>query len=170
MAESSERRVLMGRVVGLFGVHGWLKIESYSDPRTQIFRYRPWLMGREGELQEIKPQNLREQGKGVVLKLPDCDTREAAELRLGQEIWIPRSSLPPPKPGEYYWADLEGLEVETVDGIRLGRISHMLATGANDVMVVAGERERLIPFTPGHALQSVDLDAGRVVVDWDPEF
>lgn len=160
----------MGRVVGVFGVHGWLKIESYSDPRTQIFRYRPWLMGRDGILNEVKPQNLREQGKGVVLKLPDCDSREDAELRLGQEIWIPRSALPAPKPGEYYWADLEGLEVRTVDGLILGRISHMLATGANDVMVVDGERERLIPFTPGHAVQSVDLDIGCVVVDWDPDF
>jgi 16S rRNA processing protein RimM len=127
-------------------------------------------MGRDGELHEVKPQNLREQGKGVVLKLPGCETREDAERHLGEEIWIPRAALPAPRPGEYYWVDLEGLEVLTVDGQSLGRISHMLATGANDVMVVAGERERLIPFTQGLAVQSVDLDAQRVVVDWDPEF
>lgn len=169
-AEPGERRVLMGRVVGVFGVRGWLKIESYSNPRGQLFRYRPWLMGRDGKLQEVQPLDLREQGRGVVVQLPGCDTREDAELRLGQEIWVARSCLPTPPPGEYYWVDLEGLQVSTVDGVDLGRISHMVATGANDVMVIRGDRERLVPFTPGHALVSVDLDAGRVVVDWDPEF
>ncbi|MCG6117242.1 MAG: ribosome maturation factor RimM [Aquimonas sp.] len=169
-AEPNERRVLMGRVVGAFGVRGWLKIESYSNPRGQIFRYRPWLMGREGQLQEIQPLDLREQGRGVVVQLPGCDSPESAELRLGQEIWVRRGSLPPPSPGEYYWVDLEGLQVVTVEGVDLGRISHMVATGANDVMVIRGDRERLVPFTPGHALVSVDLASGQVVVDWDPEF
>lgn len=169
-AESAERRVLMGRVVGVFGVRGWLKIESYSEPRDRIFRYRPWLMGRSGSLREILPRELREQGKIVVVQLPGCDTVEQAEALLGEEIWVRRSSLPPPAPGEYYWIDLEGLGVVTTEGVELGRISHMIATGANDVMVVRGDRERLLPFTPGHAVVSVDFAAGRVVVDWDPEF
>lgn len=169
-AESAERQVLMGRVVGVFGVRGWLKIESYSNPRDRLFRYRPWLMGREGVLVEATPLELREQGKAVVMHLQGCDSREQAELRLGEEIWVPRSALPPPGPDEYYWVDLEGLAVETVEGIALGRVSHMIATGANDVMVVQGDRERLIPFTLGHAVHEVDIEGGRVKVDWDPDF
>lgn len=169
-AESAERRVLMGRVVGVFGVRGWLKIESYSNPRDRLFRYRPWLMGREGVLGEVTPLDLREQGKTVVMHLQGCDSREQAELRLGEEIWVPRSALPPAGPNEYYWVDLEGLAVETVEGTALGHISHMIATGANDVMVVQGERERLIPFTLGHAVHEVDIEGGRVKVDWDPDF
>lgn len=168
--ESAERRVLMGRVVGVFGVRGWLKIESYSQPRDRLFRYRPWLMGRSGELREVTPRDLREQGKNVVVHLPGCETVEQARALQGEEIWVPRAALPDPAPGEFYWVDLEGLAVVTIDGVELGRISHMIATGANDVMVIRGERERLLPFTPGHAVQSVDLAAGRVVVDWDPEF
>lgn len=169
-AKSAGRRVLMGRVVGVFGVRGWLKIESYSEPRDRLFSYRPWLMGRGGVLREVVPAELREQGKNVVVRLPGCDTVEQAQSLLGEEIWVPRASLPAPAAGEYYWVDLEGLAVVTSDGVALGRISHMIATGANDVMVVRGDRERLLPFTPGHAVQSVDLAAGRVVVDWDPDF
>lgn len=170
MGDDSDRRVLMGKVVGVFGVRGWLKIESYSVPRSQIFRYRPWLMGKGAELSEVTPLDLREQGKGVVVQLPGCDSRELAEARLGEEIWVLRSALPAARPGEYYWVDLEGLDVETVDGRALGKISHMIATGANDVMVVVGDRERLIPFTQGHTVHSVDIEQGRVIVDWDPDF
>ena len=169
-AGSAERRVLMGRVVGVFGVRGWLKIESYSEPRDRLFSYRPWLMGRAGSLREGVPVEMGEQGKNVVVRLPGCDTVEQAQTLLGEDIWVLRASLPAPSPGEYYWVDLEGLAVITTDGVELGQISHMIATGANDVMVVRGDRERLLPFTPGHAVQSVDLSAGRVVVDWDPDF
>ena len=83
---------------------------------------------------------------------------------------MPRDALPPPKPGEYYWVDLEGLRVETVEGMELGRIDHLFATGANDVLVVRGERERMIPFVQPEVVTGVDFDAGVVVVDWDPEF
>ncbi len=170
MSDDSARRVLMGKVVGVFGVRGLLKIESYTSPRTQIFHYRPWLMGKDQELREVIPLDLREQGKGVVVQLPGCDSRELAEARLGEEIWVLRASLPPAQPGEYYWVDLEGLEVITTEGRSLGRISHMVATGANDVMVVIGDRERLLPFTQGHTVLAIDLEAGWVKVDWDPDF
>jgi 16S rRNA processing protein RimM len=169
-SDGTEPRVRMGKVVGLFGVRGWLKIESYSEPRNRVFAYRPWLMGRGSELREVAPLALREQGKNVVVHLTGCDTVEQAQAFLGEEIWVARSALPPPAPGEYYWVDLEGLAVVTVEGVALGRVSHMIATGANDVMVVQGERERLLPFTPGHAVRSVDLTGRQIMVDWDPEF
>ena len=166
------RRVLVGRIVGLFGVQGWLKIESWTEPRTQIFRYQPWLLSAApGEETEVKGVKGRPQGKGLIAQMPGIDGRDAAAALVGQDIYVSREQLPPPGKDEYYWVDLEGLEVVTTENVVLGRISHLFATGANDVVVVRdGERERLIPFVQGSYVRSVDLSGGRMVVDWDPEF
>ena len=96
--------------------------------------------------------------------------RDAAESWVGAQIWVERSALPKLPQGEYYWADLEGLSVETVEGVVLGVVSHLFATGANDVVAVKGERERLIPFVQPDVIRSIDLAQERMVVDWDPEF
>ncbi len=169
MSDSSDQ-LLMGRIVGAHGVQGWMKLLSYSRPADAIFDYRPWrLRHREAE-SSLKVAEWRAQGRGLVFRTPEVTDRNAAEALIGAEIWIPRSALPATAPGEYYWADLEGLKVRTVEGIELGTIAHLLATGANDVIVVHGERERLIPFVSGQFVKSVDLGAGLMVVDWDPEF
>ncbi|WNL45084.1 ribosome maturation factor RimM [Dyella sp. BiH032] len=166
------RRVLVGRIVGLFGVQGWLKVESWTEPRTQIFRYQPWLLSAApGEETEVEGVKGRPQGKGLIAQLPGIDGRDAAAALVGQDIYVAREQLPPPGKDEYYWVDLEGLEVVTTENVVLGRVSHLFATGANDVVVVRdGERERLIPFVQGSYVRSVDLSGGRMVVDWDPEF
>ncbi|MEI7037133.1 ribosome maturation factor RimM [Fulvimonas yonginensis] len=166
------RRVLVGRIVGLYGVQGWLKIESWTEPRTQIFRYQPWqLETAPGEMREIDGVSGRPQGKGLICHLPGVEDRDAAAALVGQDIHVARELLPPPAKDEYYWVDLEGLEVVTTEGVSLGRVSHLFATGANDVVVVRdGARERLIPFVQGTYVRSVDLSDGRMVVDWDPEF
>lgn len=166
------RRVLVGRIVGLYGVQGWLKIESWTEPRTRIFDYQPWLLtAAPGEEVEVGGIKGRPQGKGLICYLPDVDDRDKAAALVGRDIYVTRAQLPPPARDEYYWVDLEGLEVVTTQGAVLGRISHLFATGANDVMVVRdGERERLIPFVQGMYVHSVDLSGGRMVVDWDPDF
>jgi len=166
------RRVPMGRIVGLYGVQGWLKIESWAEPRMRIFDYQPWLLGAApGEETEVRGAKGRPQGKGIVAHLPGVDDREQAAALVGSDIHVSRDQLPPPADGEYYWVDLEGLEVVTIDDVRLGQVSHLFATGANDVVVVRdGTRERLIPFVQGSYVRSVDVSAGRMVVDWDPEF
>lgn len=167
---STERRILLGRVAGAFGVRGELKLLSWTDPRDALFKYQPWIL-RAGESErEVSGVRGRDTGKLVVASFPGVDSREQAEAMNGTEIWVPRDRLPPPSPGEYYWVDLEGLAVETVEGQPLGTLSHLFNTGANDVMVVSGERDRLIPFVTGQYVKSVDFEAGRVVVDWDPEF
>ncbi len=166
------RRVPVGRIVGLYGVQGWVKIESWTEPRTKIFDYHPWqLSAAPGAVTEIAGVKGRPQGKGLVACLPGVDDREMAAALVGSDIHVAREQLPPPGKDEYYWVDLEGLEVVTTEGVALGRISHLFATGANDVVVVRdGERERLIPFVQGSYVRSVDLSGGRMVVDWDPEF
>ncbi|TAL74628.1 MAG: ribosome maturation factor RimM [Rhodanobacter sp.] len=166
------RRVPLGRIVGLHGVQGWVKLESWTEPRTQIFGYRPWLLGKAPDaVTEIDGASGHPQGKGLVAHLPGVDDRDAAALLVGSDIFIAREQLPVAGKDEFYWVDLEGLEVVTTQGVALGRVSHLFATGANDVVVVRdGTRERLIPFIQGSVVRSVDLDAGRMVVDWDPEF
>src|SRR5690606_9571912 len=139
--------------------------------RSQIFRYQPWILrSADGSQREMTGARGRDTGKLVVATLPGCEDRDTAEAMRGTEIWVPREVLPPPAPGEYYWVDLEGLRVATVDGVGLGEVSHLLSTGANDVMVVRGERERMIPFVQPDYVTSVDFDARTITVDWDPEF
>lgn len=166
------RRVLVGRIVGLHGVQGWLKIESWTEPRTRIFDYQPWQLAvAPGGKTEIAGVHGRAQGKGLICHLLGVDDRDAAALLVGQDIHVARELLPPAGKNEYYWVDLEELEVVTTEGVSLGRVSHLFATGANDVVVVRdGTRERLIPFVQGTYVRSVDLSGGRMVVDWDPQF
>jgi 16S rRNA processing protein RimM len=169
---AASRRVLVGRIVGLYGVQGWLKIESWTEPRTRIFSYQPWQLTTAPDVvTEITGVKGRPQGKGLIAQFPGVDGRDAAAALVGQDIYVARELLPPPGKDEYYWVDLEGLEVVTTEGVVLGRVTHLFATGANDVVVVRDEsRERLIPFVQGSYVRSVDLSGGRMVVDWDPEF
>lgn len=171
MGGSDRKFVLLGKIVGVHGVRGELKLESYTEPRAQIFRYRPWLLRSASGETQIDECRGRVQGKGLVAELPGIADRDAAAALIGTEIWLSRSLLPAPKAGEYYWSDLEELEVVTIEGVALGQVSHLVATGANDVLIVKdGKRERLIPFLPGQYVTDVDFDANRVTVDWDPEF
>jgi 16S rRNA processing protein RimM len=166
-----ERRVLVGRIVGVSGTAGAVKLESWTDPRMQIFRYQPWFLKTAGSEREIRGCRGREQGKGMIATLPGVDDRDQAAALIGSEIWVSRSAMPASRPGEYYWTDLEGMDVATVEGVSLGRVSHLFATGANDVVVVRdGERERMIPFVLEQYIKQVDLDTRRIVVDWDPDF
>jgi len=163
--------ILLGRVHGAFGIRGELKLESFTDPATAIFRYQPWLQrDAQGRERELTGARGRETAKGLVATFPGVDDRDVAEALRGAELFAPRSVLPPPKPGEYYWVDLEGLRVVNVEGVDFGTVSHLFSTGANDVLVARGDRERMIPFLEPDYIRSVDFDAGVVTVDWDADF
>ncbi len=170
MADRAPGRVTIGRVVGLFGVQGWVRVYAYTDPRDNLLAYGDWYLQGAGGWQPVRLEAGQRQGKGLIAKLEGVDDRDRARAWLGSDIAIDRSQLPEPGPGEYYWVDLEGLRVRTVDGADLGTVSHLFETGANDVLVVHGDRERLIPFTLGHAVQRVDQQQGIIEVDWDPEL
>lgn len=165
------RMIQLGKVHGAFGVRGEVKVESFTEPRSAIFRYQPWVLrDMRGNEREMTGARGKETPKGIVATLPDVDDRDTAEATKGLEIWAPRDALPPPAPGEYYWVDLEGLRVRNLEGSDLGMVSHLFSTGANDVLVAHGERERMIPFVVPDYIVSVDFDAGLVTVDWDAEF
>lgn len=169
---AAPRRVLVGRVLGAHGLRGDVRLESWTEPRTAIFKYQPWiLVDARGIERELRGARGQESGKSLLARLPDVEDRDASEAMRGVEIHVPRDALPPAKPGEFYWIDLEGLRVVTVDGVPLGTVSHMFSTGANDVLVARDDvRERMIPFVRPQYVTNVDFDSRTITVDWDPEF
>ena len=168
---SSERMITVGRLHGAFGVRSEVKLESFTDPLRAIDKYLPWtLRDARGVERACESVRVREGGKGLIATIPGIEDKDAADALRGVDVLVPRSALPPPAPGEYYWVDLEGLRVVNVEGADYGVVSHLFSTGANDVLVARGDRERLIPFVDPDYIRSVDFEAGVVTVDWDPEF
>jgi len=166
---ATDDRVTLGEVVGVFGIRGWVKVHSWTRPREQIFSFSRWWLGDESNWQSRRLVEGHAQGRGLVARIEGCDDRDGAQALVGRKIAVAASELPPLPQGEYYWHQLVGLEVSATDGTVLGRIESLMETGANDVMVVQGERERLIPYVPD-VVRAIDLDAGTRQVDWDPEF
>ena len=162
-------QLVVGRIGGLFGVRGWVKVFSYTEPRDNILSYSPWLLHIGGEWVTAKPVGGRIHGKGLVAQIEGYDDRDAAATLLGCDIAINRSQLPAAGQDEIYWADLVGLRVVTLEGVELGVVDHLFETGANDVLVLKGERERLLPYID-QVVHEVDLAGGVMRVDWDPEF
>ncbi len=159
----------MGRIAGVYGLHGWVKVISHTRERAGILGYRQWMVRLAEGWREFRLAGGRIQGTAVVAQLEGITDRDAAAALVGADIAVPRSQLPPLGHGTYYWTQLEGLGVVNAEGVELGRVSSLFETGANDVMVVTGDRERLIPFVRGVVLE-VDLAGGTIRVDWDPGF
>ncbi len=183
--ETSEK-VILGRITGVYGVNGWLKIFSYTDPMEAIVDYSPWYIRAEGQNQApwttVKLNAGKRHAKTVVAKLEHCNDRDAAMAYIGNEIAIEREQLESLKDkNEYYWRDLIGLRVINQQNVVLGVVKSLLETGANDVLVVVSEleseqvskvevRERLIPWTMNNAIIAVDMEQKVIEVDWDSEF
>ena len=163
------RRVVLGQVGGAFGVQGWVRIQSYTDPPENILRFGRWQLGRAGQWREVEIEDGRMTAKGVLAKLVGVGTPEDARLVTGSEIAVTRDELPKPAPGEYYWSDLEGLAAFGQNDQPLGRIEEFRATPSGTVVVIRGERQHWVPFVK-ERIVSVDLDAGRVVFDWAADW
>jgi len=169
MNQHDDDLICVGHVLGAQGIKGWVRVFSETSPRENIVSYSPWLIECSGELRKVKVKG-RLQGKHVVAKLQGIDDRSQAEALSGCQLFIERRLLPGLEAGEYYWSDLIGLTVETQRAEPLGVVTAMLETGADDVMVLQGERERLIPFVMDEIVREVDLANRRLVVDWSPEY
>jgi len=160
---------VMGHIGVPFGVRGWVKVHAYTEHSDSLLDYPVWWLGRNGQWQEYEVLGCDEHPKALVAHLAGSNDREAAIALRGCEIAVPKKSLPPAAENEYYWADLIGLEVVNTEQQKLGRITSLLETGANDVLVVQGERERLIPFIAQVVLE-VDQAAGTIQVDWGLDY
>jgi len=173
MDDPSSQLVIIGKISSAYGIKGWVNISSYTQPVTNILNYQPWYLqsrDKSQSLQAVRITQGRLHGKHVVAQIEGISDRNQAELMRGLDIAIKRDQLPEPEPGEYYWVDLEGLTVVTVEGIELGTVHALLETGANDVLVVSGDKERLIPYVLDEVIQQIDLDQRKIIVNWDPEF
>ncbi len=166
----SDQHINVGKISGVFGVKGWVKVFSFTDPRENILTYSPWLLQKGDQIKTVNVVDGQLQGKAIVTQLAGIDDRDQAASLMGWDIVVTQDQLPTAAKGEYYWYDLIGLQVETIDGVQLGAVDSLLETGANDVIIIQGERERVIPFLQGQTIIKVDLDAGKIVVDWDPDF
>ncbi|WP_136249303.1 ribosome maturation factor RimM [Halomonas borealis] len=179
-AEPSQanEHVVLGKLTSPYGVKGWLRVYSYTSPMEGILEYDEWVLRHQGRLERCRLVQGRPQGKGLVVRLEGVDGRDRAEALAGAEVLLPTAELPElDGDDEFYWYQLEGLRVVTREGVTLGRVDYLFETGANDVMVVKGhdddaidDRERLLPFLPDDVVQVVDLEAGVMTVDWDPDF
>lgn len=168
--KAGESPLVVGRFNGVYGVQGWLKVYSWTQPRENILTYNPWLVRSEYGWRRVKVLEGRRQGKGIVVKLEGVHDRDQALALRDIEIAIDRDQLPQLPEGEYYWSDLLGLEVVNTAGHVLGKVESLMETGADDVLVVQGDVKRLIPFTEPEIVKLVDHDAGRIVVDWEADY
>jgi 16S rRNA processing protein RimM len=167
---SGQDFINVGEISGVFGVKGWVKVFSFTGSRENILKYSPWLLKKGSETKTINVLDGALQGRSVVAKFEGIDDRDQALAFMGWQIFIKPEQLPKAAAGEYYWSDLIGLKVETTEGVELGHIDNLLETGANDVVIIKGERERAVPFLQGQTIVHIDLQAGKMVVDWDPGF
>jgi 16S rRNA processing protein RimM len=156
-----------GRIAGVHGVRGAVKVYSYTEPPAAIVDYNPWQLCVGGEWRQYRVLGGGAQGRGVVVQLEGVSGRDEALTLRDVPVALLNSQRAVLPPGEYYWSDLEGLRVVTPAGVELGRVAYLFATGSNDVLVVRDEAggERLVPYTPGHAVLAVEPEAGRMVVD-----
>ena len=170
MAQTDHDIIVIGRITGIYGVKGWVRVFSHTQPKENILNYSPWLLGKGGTWQTVVLKDGRQHGKGIIAKIEHCDDRDEAAGMIGQDIAIRHEQLEALDANEYYWVDLIGLDVVNQKQERLGKVLRLLETGANDVLVVAGQKEILIPFARPQIIKSIDLETGRIVVDWEADF
>jgi len=159
----------MGRITAPFGVKGWVKVQPNTEAARNLLAYKTWWMEGDGDWRSIAVAEAKVHGRTVVAKLEGCEDRDAAAALRGRLVGVPRAALPGTKSGEYYWADLISLAVVNGAGQALGSVRDVLRTGANDVLVVAGERERLIPFI-ADVIRDVDVAGGVIRVEWGADY
>ena len=177
MAKSSaaDEVLIVGKITGCYGLKGWVKIHSYTDPQENFLEFGAWRIKRRGQLEAIEFDRGKRQGKGLVVHIVGVDDRTLAESFRGLEVVVAADALPQLEEGDYYWRDLQGLQVWCQDGedrVLLGTVDYLIETGANDVLVVKGcegsidKRERLIPYLPGTTVTRVDIEEALIEVDW----
>jgi len=163
--------IVIGKLVGVYGIKGWFKILSFTRPRENIFTYSPWLIKQNGDWQGMQLSEGKPHGKGLIASIEEITDIDEAMAFVGSEIAIKRDQLAEPKAGEYYWHDLINLQVINGQKEILGVVTELLETGANDVLVVeAGKQRYLIPYVKDVYIKDIDLEQGIMQVDWQTDY
>jgi 16S rRNA processing protein RimM len=173
---SNNEHLIVGSITSVYGVKGWVKIFSNTDPMENIANYSPWLLKVDGQIKPLEVDSVKKHGKGLIAKLVGVDDRDVARNFCGMDILVSADLLPALEEGEFYWSQLENLLVYTESDQLLGKVVRLMETGANDVLVVRGtadsidQKERLLPYLPDQVIKEINLETGTMRVDWDPEF
>ena len=161
--------IIVGRFGRSFGILGWIKVISFTTPSENILQFKPWLIQKNNLWEEICIENSKKHADNIIVKLPNCSSPEEVSRFTNIKIGIWQKQLPKLKKGDYYWADLIGLEVINKESINLGVVQDIMATGSNDVLVVIGKSRRLVPYT-SNVILDVNLVNKIIQVDWDEDF
>ena len=179
----------VGRILDAWGIKGWFKVLPHSASPEALFSSKRWFLQPPDKAKApgggprdfpftgtvlLKVQEAKEHSDSVVARAQEVEDRSAAESLKGARIFVPRSSFPTPQEGEYYWVDLIGLQVLNREGVVLGTVRDLMATGPQTVLVLQAEEngqavERMIPFVSAFVDQ-VDMAARRITVDWQPDY
>jgi 16S rRNA processing protein RimM len=166
--------VVMARVLGPYGIQGWIKARPYTAAIATLADYPVWWLAPARDAnawQEFAVRSARQHGDTLVAALDGVKDREAALQWRGAWVAVPRSALPSPQAGEFYWSDLVGLAVVNRAAETLGRVSRVLETGAHPVLQVDGAdgAQRLIPVVADY-VDAIEPAAGRIMVDWPADY
>lgn len=167
---ADDKFIIVGQLGKTYGVHGWVKVNSFTNPIDNLLDYDPWFYQQNNKWTELPVTEAQLQGNSIVAHIEGYNTPEAARALTGIEIAVQRSQLPALAKDEYFWCDLVGLQVVTTKGVQLGKVNRLFHTGANDILVIEGKKEHLIPYIKNHFVLNVDIPKQTMIVDWDPEF
>lgn len=168
--------VTMGRIGRVYGIKGWLKLISYTQPKENILDYQQLRARIDGRWQDIEMDDCKIHGNGLIAHFVGYDDPDAAKLLTGVELAVPEQDMPALESEDFYWHELIGMQVLTTSEQLLGLVSKLMETGANDVLVVQpsqgsiDQRERLIPYLPGRVVTKVSREQRSIHVDWDADY
>ena len=161
--------IVIGRFGRTFGILGWIKVISFTTPKENILKFKPWLIQKNELWEEIYFENSKQHASNIVVKLPNYNSPEEVACLTNINIGVLREQLPKLRGEDYYWEDLIGLEVINKEKVNLGIVQSLIATGSNDVLVVMSERKRLIPYI-SNVILNVDLASKIIEVDWGQDY
>ncbi len=168
---------VVGKLGSTYGIRGWLRVYSSTEQAESIFDYQPWFLKIKGTWQQVELESFKHHNHEFIAKLKGVDDREMAQTLTNAEIGVDLSVFPELEDGDFYWHDLIGCQVMNLQGYNLGKVSELMETGSNDVLVVKanikdafGKQERLIPFLFEQVVKRVDLTTKTIEVDWDAGF
>lgn len=162
--------VIVGRFGRPHGVKGFITVNSFTEPRENILRYTDWHGFISKQWQPLTLSHVEVNNKSILAKVEGYGEREQVTALTNVDIAIRREALPELSPGEFYWYELLGMSVTNLDGKNLGSVVEIMPTGANDVLVIDGEKRHLIPYVPEIFIRSVDKSKRIITVDWDEDF
>jgi 16S rRNA processing protein RimM len=160
----------MGKIVSSHGIKGWLKIYPFTENVATLNDYSDWLVSKDEKVWlRYKVEKTIIKNKSILVKFTDLNNRNESDSLNKNIVGIERSDLPELAPNIFYWSDLIGLDVINKKNIYYGVVDNMMETGSNDVIIVKGKKEILIPYLPDVVIK-VDLEAKKILVDWDEEY